>query len=124
MPALVASGGVAVAAALVALAGLLIRTASRALQPRVQPAATAYVAACIVGVAGVGLGAYLGSDHAGNLTARLRDVHETLNLLGLVGFVVAATLPFSSRTTTATILFSSVYENNSVTVWGRERARR
>lgn len=88
------TGGAAVGAGLVVLVVLLAGIARAAVQRRVVPAVVAYITGAVLGVAGVGLGATLGSGGGGHLYARLRDVHETLNLLGLAGFVVAGTLPF------------------------------
>ncbi|HVV35140.1 MAG TPA: hypothetical protein VHC63_00950 [Acidimicrobiales bacterium] len=90
----VAVGAVSTVAGLVTLAVILCAIARRAVQPRVRPAITAYLVGIATGVVGVVLGGVLGSGGGGDLAGRLRDVHETLNLLGLAGFVVAGTLPF------------------------------
>jgi nitrite reductase (NO-forming) len=94
LDAVTAAGGVAVAAGLVVLSVVLVGIAAGAVQRRVRPAIVAYLAGLGLGVVGVGLGAVLGAGGGGHLYVRLRDVHETLNLLGLAGFVVAGTLPF------------------------------
>jgi hypothetical protein len=87
-------GGTAVAAGLVQLGVLLVGIARGAVQRRIRPAVVAYLSGVVLGLAGVGLGAWLGSGGGGDRYVRLRDVHQTLNLLGLVGFVVAGTVPF------------------------------
>ncbi len=87
-------GGVSVAAGLAVLVVILAGIGRGAVQPRVRPAIVAYLVGSVLGVVGVGLGAVLGSGGGGHLSGRLRDVHETLNLLGLAGFVIAGTLPF------------------------------
>lgn len=91
--ALTGAGALALIAGLVLLDVVLIRIARTAVQPRVRPAVAAYVTGVSVGIIGVVLGAILGVSHALELE-HWRDVHETLNLLGLAGFVVAGTLPF------------------------------
>lgn len=91
---LVVVGGTCTVLGLVLLMVLLVRIARGAVQPRVRPAVTAYLTGAAVGVAGVVIGAVLGGGAGGHIYGRLRHVHETLNLLGLAGFVVAGTLPF------------------------------
>ena len=92
--ALLAIGGACTGAGLVVLIVMLVQISRRAVQARVRPAVTAYIVGAATGVAGVALGAVLGSRDGGEWYGRLRQVHETLNLLGLAGFVVAGTLPF------------------------------
>ena len=73
---------------------VLVAIARRAVQQRIRPAVVAYLIGVGLGVVGIALGALLGAGGGGRWYLRLRDVHETLNLLGLAGFVVAGTLPF------------------------------
>jgi hypothetical protein len=94
LDAVTALGGVAVLGGLLVLAWLLIGIERGAVQRRARPAVVAYLTGVGLGVAGVGLGAVLGGGGGGHWYARLRDVHASLNLLGLAGFVVAGTLPF------------------------------
>jgi nitrite reductase (NO-forming) len=91
---LTAAGGVAVAGGLIILGVVLAGIARGAVQQRIRPAVVAYLIGVGLGVVGVALGALLGAGGGGGWYLRLRDVHETLNLLGLAGFVVAGTLPF------------------------------
>lgn len=87
-------GGAGVAAGLVLLVVILAGIGRGAVQRRVRPTIAAYLIGAVLGVGGVGLGAVLGAGGGGRLYGQLRDVHETLNLLGLAGFVIAGTLPF------------------------------
>lgn len=91
-------GGSAIVAALFVLAGLLRFEVAGGVQRRFDPnlffyllALTAGVIACVIGIA-------LASGVDGEAHARLRSVHMVLNVLGLVGLVIAGTLPFFSAT--------------------------
>lgn len=64
------------------------------LQRRLRPAIVAYVAGALLGLVGITLGAILGSGGGGGWYGQLREVHATINLLGLSGLVIAGTLPF------------------------------
>lgn len=92
---LLALPGMAIAAALVLLAVALEGTVGRAVQRRFDVTLRWYRAALSAGGAGVALGVALatGAVPAGDV-ARVRDAHALLNLLGLLGLVVAGTLPF------------------------------
>jgi nitrite reductase (NO-forming) len=85
-----AAAGVAVLAALVLLAGLLVHVRRRAVVPRFTAVVDAYLLAIALGLAGSGAGVAM---VAGSSATGLRAAHLTANLLGLVGVVVAATLP-------------------------------
>jgi hypothetical protein len=63
---------------------------------RFHPALHFYLAALGFGVVGTGLGAAMVTGSDG-----LRDAHVTVNLLGLVGLVIAGTLPFFIATQAA-----------------------
>jgi nitrite reductase (NO-forming) len=91
----VAVAGVIYASGLVALAVLLVTTARRGVERRFDPAVGAYVAALASGTVGVALGVVMAVDAP---SPHLRAAHVTLNLLGLVGLVVAGTLPFFAAT--------------------------
>lgn len=80
---------------LVVLAVLLVTTVRRGVERRFDVAVVSYVAAIVAGVAGVVLGAAM---RIGAFSATGRPVHVTLNLLGLVGLVVAGTMPFFAAT--------------------------
>jgi nitrite reductase (NO-forming) len=78
-------------AGLLLLAALLLTTVRRGVERRFDAAVTAYLLAIVAGVGGVALGVAMAVDGA---SSRLRAGHLTLNLLGLVGLVVAGTMPF------------------------------
>jgi nitrite reductase (NO-forming) len=82
-------------AGLLLLGVLLVRTARRGVERRFDAAVAAYLLAITAGVAGVALGVAMAVDGP---SARLRAGHLTLNLLGLVGLVVAGTMPFFAAT--------------------------
>lgn len=87
--------GTAVAAALVITAVLLVGIRRHAVTDRFHPAIDAYVVALGLAVAGSGLGVARGSGHG---DFRVRDAHLVVNLLGVVGLVIAATLPYMVAT--------------------------
>lgn len=84
-------GAVLYAVGLVGLASLLIVTISRGVERRFDLAVAGYVAAIAAGVVGAWLGA---SMVIGEVSVDVRDAHLLVNLLGLVGLVAFATLPF------------------------------
>jgi len=86
--------GTAVMAALVMLAVLLMRIGRGAVAKRFDPSLHHYLVALLAGLAGCALGVVMASDTSGGDISRLRDAHMALNLLGLVGLVIAGTLPF------------------------------
>jgi nitrite reductase (NO-forming) len=87
-----AAGGSAVVLALALLAWILWWIRGRAVTDRFAPAIDAYLLALAVGVVGTGIG--VGMVAGGIATASsARDAHIALNLFGLVGLVVAGTLP-------------------------------
>jgi nitrite reductase (NO-forming) len=90
---LVACAGLAVTAGLALLAGLLMVEVRTAKVRRFRPAVAFYLTAIGAGLAGTGLGAAMVTGRAG-----LRDAHVILNVLGLVGLVIAGTLPFFTAT--------------------------
>lgn len=85
--------GLCVTAGLAVLAGLLLFEVWRSRVRRFDPAVHFYLAALVAGVAGTAVGAAMVDGHPA-----LRDTHVILNLLGLVGLVIAGTLPFFSAT--------------------------
>jgi hypothetical protein len=92
---LLAGAGSAVAAALALLAVALRGIVRRAVQRRFDVTWRWYRSALAAGGAGVGLGVVLAAagTTSGAGTTAIRDAHVVLNLLGLVGFVIAGTLP-------------------------------
>lgn len=93
--ALVGAAGAVYLGGLVGLAVLLAVTIRRGTERRFDPAVGGYLAALVAGVAGVGIGIAMAVDAP---TAALRDAHATANLLGLVGLVVASTMPYFAAT--------------------------
>jgi len=87
---LLAVAALAFAAGLAMLAAELVVTVRRGVQRRFDAAVAWYVAALAAGLVAASLGAAMGAGWGG---AGLRPAHVTLNLLGLVGFVIAGTLP-------------------------------
>jgi hypothetical protein len=92
------AGGVAVIAAMVALIPILWKVRSHAVTDRFAPAIEAYIAAVVAGAVGMSLGILLGIGRAGTHFVEIRGTHLILNLLGLVGLVIAGTLPYFSAT--------------------------
>jgi nitrite reductase (NO-forming) len=86
---IVAAAGSAVTAGLALLAYLLAVEVRTAKVRRFHPATTYYLVAIGFGIAGTVLGAAMVTGGSG-----LRDAHVAVNLLGLVGLVIAGTLPF------------------------------
>lgn len=93
--AVVGAAGTIYLAALVGLAALLVTTARRGVERRFDPAVAAYVTALAFGFVGVALGI---ASAIGTSTAPRRSAHVTVNVLGLVGLVIAGTLPFFAAT--------------------------
>jgi nitrite reductase (NO-forming) len=92
------AGGAGVVIAILALAVILIRVRRQAVTDRFVPAIDAFVAAVLAGAIGMSLGILLGTGRAGDRAAELRDAHLVLNVFGLVGLVVAGTLPYFAAT--------------------------
>jgi hypothetical protein len=90
--------GTAVVAALVLLAVLLVGIRRGAAQRRFEAAIDHYLAALLAGVAACAAGIVLAGEWGGDAVVRLRAAHLTTNLLGLVGLVVAGTVPFFAAT--------------------------
>jgi nitrite reductase (NO-forming) len=119
--AVLALSGLCVTAGLAVLGFLLVAEARTAKVQRFQPAVRYYLTAIAAGVVGTGLGAAMVTGRAG-----LRDAHLAVNLLGLVGLVIAGTLPFfvatqartkmSSRATVGRLHANLVWLATSTTV--------
>ena len=92
------AGGAAVVVAMLCLAAILIRIRRNAVTARFAPAIEAYVSAVLAGAVGMTIGILLGAGRAGSNALELREVHLTLNVYGLIGLVVASTLPFFAAT--------------------------
>ncbi len=88
-PALLIAAGLCVTSGLLLLGVLLAVEDRRARVDRFHPAVHAYLTAVAAGLVGTALGAALVTG-----AARIRDAHVILNLFGLVGLVVAGTLPY------------------------------
>lgn len=92
------AGGTTVVVAMLGLASMLIRLRRQAVTPRFVPAIEAYVAATVAGAVGMSIGILLGTGRAVGGAVELRNVHLVLNVFGLVGLVIAGTLPFFAAT--------------------------
>lgn len=86
-------GALGVASGLVALTVSITGVIRKSLLRRFDLSARFYVTAFLTGVAGVVLGAVLGTATAGARAVEFRLVHSHLNLLGLVGLTIVGTLP-------------------------------
>lgn len=91
---LVGIGGTFVVTALALLAAALVGIRRRAKVTRFRPALDAYVVAVALGVLGSTAGALMAVGRAGDHPDRVLAAHATTNLLGLVGIVIAATIPW------------------------------
>lgn len=92
------AGGVTVIAALLVLAVVLGRIRRAAVTRRFAPAIEAYVVAAVAGAVGMSIGILLGVGRASGRAVELRDVHLVLNVFGLIGLVIAGTLPYFAAT--------------------------
>jgi nitrite reductase (NO-forming) len=92
------AGGSAVAVAMLALVPILWHVRGQAATDRFAPAIEAYIGAVVAGIVGMSLGLVLGSGRAGSHFAELRGAHLVLNVFGLVGVVIAGTLPYFAAT--------------------------
>ncbi len=92
------AGGTTVVGAMVALVPILWLVRHRAVTNRFAPAIEAYIAAVLFGAAGMTLGIILGVGRAGTRIVEIRGTHLLLNLFGLVGLVIAGTLPYFTAT--------------------------
>ncbi|MCZ7531503.1 MAG: hypothetical protein M5U31_14910 [Acidimicrobiia bacterium] len=81
----------AVVAALALLGVILVRIVASGRNRRFDAPVGSYVIALVAGIVGCVMGAALA---AGPRSTGFRAAHETVNLLGLIGIVIAATLPF------------------------------
>lgn len=92
---IVAVAGSFYLAGLLTLAWLLVTTIRRSVERRFDVAVAFYVAAIAAGVVGVALGIVMA---AGSPSATTRAAHVTANLLGVVGLMIAGTMPFFAAT--------------------------
>lgn len=90
-------GGTLVVAALVLLALLLVRIRASAAVDRYRPAIDAYLVAVAAGVVGCALGVLLAIGR-GPTGSDVLSAHLTVNVYGLVGLVIAGTLPAFAAT--------------------------
>lgn len=89
-----AVGGAGVLAGLVLLAVILVDVRRTSGNARFHPAIDGYLVALAWAALGLVLGLGLALTDPGRSWTRIRDAHVTINLLGLVGLVIAATLPY------------------------------
>ena len=99
---LVAAAGTLVSVGLVLLGVLLAQVRQRAVVPRFNAAIDGHLFAIGAGVTGTVLGALIAVGYTGDHLAEMRDAHITVNLLGLVGLVIAATVPYFAATVART----------------------
>lgn len=92
------AGGSTVVVAMFVLAVILIWIRRHAVTDRFAPAIEAYVAAIVAGAAGMTLGVLLGSGELVRQGGDFRHAHLALNVFGLIGLVIAGTLPFFTAT--------------------------
>ncbi len=92
------AGGVMVVVAMLGLAAILIQVRRRAVTDRFAPAIESYVAAIVAGSVGMSIGILLGTGHVGSHLAEYRAAHLVLNVFGLVGLIIAGTLPYFTAT--------------------------
>jgi nitrite reductase (NO-forming) len=92
------TGGATVVVSMLGLAAILVRVRHQAVTPRFAPAIEAYAAAAVAGATGMSIGLLLGTGRTGRSYVELREVHLVLNLFGLVGLVIAGTLPYFAAT--------------------------
>lgn len=88
------TGASLVVAGLVLLAVILVGVRRTSATDRFLPAIEAYLAAIAFGIVGVGFGAAIATGDPASWWPRLRDAHLVVNVFGLVGLVIAGTLPF------------------------------
>lgn len=91
---LAAAGGVLVIVALVVLAALLVGIRRSRTVDRFLPTLDAYLVAVILGVVGSVGGTILALGRSADVSDRIESMHALTNLLGLVGIVIAATMPW------------------------------
>ncbi|HQZ32803.1 MAG TPA: hypothetical protein PK020_00190 [Ilumatobacteraceae bacterium] len=92
------AGGITVVVAMLGLAVILIQVRQRAVTDRFAPAIESYVAAVVIGSIGMSIGILLGTGHVGTRIAEFRATHLILNVFGLVGLIIAGTLPYFAAT--------------------------
>jgi nitrite reductase (NO-forming) len=92
------AGGTTAVVSMLGLAAILVHIRQQAVTPRFAPAIEAYAAAVVAGATGMSIGLLLGTGRTGRSYVELRDVHLVLNLFGLVGLVIAGTLPYFAAT--------------------------
>jgi nitrite reductase (NO-forming) len=96
--ALIGLGGAGVIAALMLLGRSLSTTVRAGVQRRFDVAVRGYICALAAGMIGCALGIAMAVGLSGSALVRVRAGHLTLNLLGLIGLVIVATLPSFTAT--------------------------
>ena len=95
---LIEIGAALVIVALLAMVPILMAIRRGAVTDRYRPAIDAYLVAHVAGAAGATLGVLLATGRTGTHYVEIRSAHVTINLFGLVGGVIAATLPYFTAT--------------------------
>ncbi len=91
---LIETGAAAVILALGLVSWALIGIRRRGTTPRFRPAIDAYLLAIAWSVVGVALGVALATGRVGSGWTQVRAIHLAVNVFGLVGLVLAGTVPF------------------------------
>ncbi len=97
-PVFLGAAGFAVITSLVLLQVSLVRIRTTGKIDRFRPAVDGYLIAVSFGLVGCGAGVVLASGVAADRGDVLRSVHLIVNVFGLVGIVIAATLPYMVAT--------------------------
>lgn len=89
---------VLVVTALALVAAQLVSIRRHAAKDRFHPAIDGYLVALVIGIVGSIVGGLLAAGSTGDHAVAARDAHLGANLFGLVGLVIAATLPYMVAT--------------------------
>src|SRR5690606_4995747 len=89
LDAVTGTGALSLGVGLVLLGAILVGIRRRSSVDRFHPAIEAYVAAAAFGAGGIAMGAAIAAGDPGDWWVRLRAAHLAVNVLGLVGLVVA-----------------------------------
>jgi hypothetical protein len=114
----VSAGALATITGLLALAAALLGIRRAGRNDRFRPAIDAYVAGIACACVAVALGAWLASATPGERWLDVRAAHVTLNVFGLVGIVIAATMPAFAATQARTRMSARATARNQRLVTG------
>lgn len=114
----VAGGALAAVTGLVAVAAALLGIRRAGRNDRFRPAIDAYLAGIACACVAIALGAWLGAATPSERWLDVREAHVTLNVLGLVGIVIVATLPAFAATQARTRMSARATPRNQRLVTG------